>query len=134
MDNFCHINICHSRKNRFLLMTCIFQIFLNKQHNLIIVRPNYPQLPIKLATETTTYSFYCVSSLKYMYCTLYSVEVQRECFYFHCIKIHSFLKQSLRNLQFIKTRYFSRNLSISCSIQVHTYLVLINSRSCTTLS
>ena len=34
------------------------------------------------------------------------------------IKIHSVLKQCLRNLQFIKTRYFSRNLSISCSIQV----------------
>ena len=34
------------------------------------------------------------------------------------LKIHSFLKQCLRNLHFFKTRYFSRNLSISCSIQV----------------
>ena len=33
-------------------------------------------------------------------------------------KIYSFLKQCLRNLQFSKTRYFSRNLSISCSTQV----------------
>ena len=34
------------------------------------------------------------------------------------VKIHSFLKQCLRNLHFFKIRYFSRNLSISCSIQV----------------
>ena len=33
-------------------------------------------------------------------------------------KIHSFLKQCLRNLDFFKRRYFSRNLSISCIIQV----------------
>ena len=33
-------------------------------------------------------------------------------------KIHSFLKKRFHNLQFIKTRYFPRNLSISCSIQV----------------
>ena len=32
-------------------------------------------------------------------------------------KIHSFLKQCLHNLHFIKTRSFSRNLSISCSIK-----------------
>ena len=32
-------------------------------------------------------------------------------------KIHSFLKQCLRNFHFIKTRYFSQNLSISCSIK-----------------
>ena len=35
-----------------------------------------------------------------------------------CDKIHYFFKQCLRNLHFCKTRYFSRNLSISCSIQV----------------
>ena len=33
-------------------------------------------------------------------------------------KIHSFLKQCLCNLRFFKTKYFSRNLSISCGIQV----------------
>jgi hypothetical protein len=33
-------------------------------------------------------------------------------------KIHSFLKQFLRNLHLIKTRYFSGNLSISWSLQV----------------
>ena len=35
-----------------------------------------------------------------------------------CDKIRYFFKQCLRNLHFCKTRYFSRNLSISCSIQV----------------
>jgi hypothetical protein len=33
-------------------------------------------------------------------------------------KIHSFLKQCLRNPHFFKTRYFPRNLSINYSIHV----------------
>ena len=33
-------------------------------------------------------------------------------------KIHLFSKQCLHNLQFIRTRYSLKNLSISCSIQV----------------
>ena len=40
------------------------------------------------------------------------------------LKIHSFLKSCLRNLHFIKTWYFSWNLSISCSIQVQAFLDL----------
>ena len=39
-------------------------------------------------------------------------------------KIHSFLKQCLRNLHFFKRRYFSRNLSINCSIQVPCFVKL----------
>ena len=33
-------------------------------------------------------------------------------------QIHSFSKQCLRNLHFMKTGYISRNLSIKCSVQV----------------
>ena len=40
--------------------------------------------------------------------------------------IYSILKQCLYNVLFFKKRYFSRNLSDSCSIQVHCFDKLYN--------
>ena len=123
MPNFWHSDIhCTYSQNTMNLVdfaqkSCflgptIFQILQTKWHACWHVIVDVSSSYYLLQTWLKMHFLYTGFQTHFAHKSLYGFGVSK------CDKIHYFFKQCLRNLHFCKTRYFSRNLSISCSIQV----------------